>query len=274
MFEGKRRGLLFLLTPASTVMQTLLARWLEALPSLVPASLDVATTEQAMLAGQDMLALCDPRTGARWRKNYPDNVRLLALAKDTEEAAIGNYVDYLLDADNLFAQVQGIILAEQSRRRVINTQSSGRLRHSFDYTATAYVLSDDYKSVLMILKADGRWFPPGGHIDEGEFPHEAVAREVFEETGYHVRFIHQPNGVGTKLGEAEMLPVPYQVLLENIDTHYHHDFIYLCHTEGERQHGAEFEGQWIELASILDLPAPDDIHFTIQQLVHLAASHT
>ncbi|GCE21669.1 NUDIX hydrolase [Dictyobacter kobayashii] len=273
MIEGKRRGLLFLLAPATPTMQELLPRWLKALPTLAPASLDPTTTEQAMLAGQDMLALCSPRDGARWRKNYPDNVRLLALVDGEEEVAIGNYVDYVLESANLFVQVQGIILAEQSRRRVLNAQSTGRLRHSFDYTATAYVLSEDYKNVLMILKADGRWFPPGGHIDEGEYPHEAVAREVFEETGYRVRFIQQPDGVGTKLGEAELLPVPYQVLLEDIDTHYHHDFIYLCHIEGERQDGAEFEGQWVELAGVMELPAPDDIHFTIQQLVRLAASH-
>ncbi|GLV60814.1 hypothetical protein KDH_76330 [Dictyobacter sp. S3.2.2.5] len=271
MFEGKRRGLLFLVSPADAPLQT---RWLEALTSLKPVSLDVASTEQAMLAGQDALALCDARTAARWRKNYPDNVRHLALLQEAEDAAIGNYIDYVLDTEDFLRQVQSIILAEQSRRRVINAQSNGRPRHSFDYTATAYVLSEDYKKVLMILKADGRWFPPGGHIDEGEFPHEAVAREVFEETGYRVRFIHQPEGVGTRLGDAELLPVPYQVLLENIDTHYHHDFIYLCHTEGERQHGAEFEGQWIEMASVLDLPAPDDIHFTIQHLLRLFASHT
>ncbi|GCE07420.1 NUDIX hydrolase [Dictyobacter aurantiacus] len=272
MFEGKRRGLLFLVSPADAQPREMQARWLQALPSLKPATLDIASAEQVMLAGQDTLALCDARTAARWRKNYPDNVRHLALLQDN--MTISNYVDYVLDAGDLFRQVQGIILAEQSRRRVINAQSSGRPRHSFDYTATAYVLSEDYKKVLMILKGDGRWFPPGGHIDEGEFPHEAVAREVFEETGYRVRFIHQPEGVGTRLGEAELLPVPYQVLLEDIDTHYHHDFIYLCHPEGERQHGAEFEGQWIELTRVLELPAPDDIHFTIQHLLRLFTSHT
>ncbi|GCE28961.1 hypothetical protein KDA_44450 [Dictyobacter alpinus] len=262
MFEGKRLGLLFLLAPASAAMEALLPTLFEALPELAPARLDATEVERAILAGQDTLGICDSRTGARWRKNYPDNVRLLSL-----EDAGGSYVDYVVTAAGLVEQVKGIILAEQSRRRVLNAQSSERLRHSFDYTATAYVLSDDYKKVLLILKADGRWFPPGGHIEEGEYPHEAALREVREETGYTLRFIQQPHGVGTQLGEAALFPVPYQVLLEDITTHYHHDFIYLCQVEGERAQDAEFEGQWVELDQVLSLPAPDDIHYTIEQLV-------
>lgn len=32
----------------------------------------------------------------------------------------------------------------------------------------------------------GGWFIPGGHLEAGERPHEAAAREVFEETGITV----------------------------------------------------------------------------------------
>jgi 8-oxo-dGTP pyrophosphatase MutT (NUDIX family) len=31
--------------------------------------------------------------------------------------------------------------------------------------------------------AGGGWFIPGGHVEQGERPHESAAREVFEETG-------------------------------------------------------------------------------------------
>jgi len=34
---------------------------------------------------------------------------------------------------------------------------------------------------------DGRWVLPGGGVEHGEHPEGAVVREVFEETGYHVR---------------------------------------------------------------------------------------
>ncbi|MCO5186591.1 MAG: NUDIX domain-containing protein [Anaerolineae bacterium] len=42
-------------------------------------------------------------------------------------------------------------------------------------------------SVLMIQRDDIRtWAPPGGSLDKGELPTDAVAREVEEETGYKV----------------------------------------------------------------------------------------
>jgi len=34
--------------------------------------------------------------------------------------------------------------------------------------------------------AGGGWFIPGGHVEQGEAPHEAAAREVFEETEIQV----------------------------------------------------------------------------------------
>lgn len=268
MFEGKRRGLLFIITPDIEATKTLRAQLVKADPDLSLIPLERHNVEQAIHSEQDALAICTPREGARWRKNYPDNVILLALTSDNT-THVDDYVDYVLTDNDTFEQAKGIVLSERSRRRVINSRSENRLRHSFDYTATAYVLSDDNTQVLMILKADGRWFPPGGHVEAGEFPHEAVAREVYEETGYTICFIQQPAGIGTELGEATLLPVPYQILLEDITTHYHHDFIYLCHVEGQRQTNAEFEGQWVELSRVSELPAPDDIHFTTQQLLHL-----
>ena len=260
-----------MITPASDATKELLPQLVKNCSHLTQISLDQINVEHMINSEQDTVAVCSPREGARWRKRYPDNIILLALVfNDT----VDDYVDYVLTDLDAFAQVKGIIISERSRRSVINSRSAGRLRHSFDYTATAYVLNEDNTRVLMILKSDGRWFPPGGHVEEGEFPHEAVVREVREETGYSVRFIQQPadTGTGQKTGEAILLPLPYQILLEDITTHYHHDFIYLCHIEGEQRAGAEYEGQWIELARVPELPAPDDIHATTQQLLQLFGS--
>ena len=47
-------------------------------------------------------------------------------------------------------------------------------------------------TVLHLHKRLGLWLQPGGHIDPGEWPHEAALREAREETGLPVR--HPPAG--------------------------------------------------------------------------------
>lgn len=52
----------------------------------------------------------------------------------------------------------------------------------------AAVFDDD--RILMVREtADGRWTLPGGWIDVGDSPAAATEREVFEETGFHVRAV-------------------------------------------------------------------------------------
>jgi ADP-ribose pyrophosphatase YjhB (NUDIX family) len=41
--------------------------------------------------------------------------------------------------------------------------------------------------LLVRERSDGLWTLPGGWVDLGEAPSEAVVREVFEESGYHTR---------------------------------------------------------------------------------------
>jgi ADP-ribose pyrophosphatase YjhB (NUDIX family) len=50
----------------------------------------------------------------------------------------------------------------------------------------AVVFRDD-ALLLVREKTDGGWTLPGGWADTGESPGEAVAREVYEESGYRVR---------------------------------------------------------------------------------------
>jgi 8-oxo-dGTP pyrophosphatase MutT (NUDIX family) len=54
------------------------------------------------------------------------------------------------------------------------------------YTAGGMLLHRS-KVLLVKHKKLGIWLNPGGHIDEGELPHEAAQREFFEETGVRVR---------------------------------------------------------------------------------------
>jgi 8-oxo-dGTP pyrophosphatase MutT (NUDIX family) len=54
--------------------------------------------------------------------------------------------------------------------------------------ATAYVVRGD-KTLLLKHRKLGMWLPPGGHVEPGETPDEAVRREVREETGLEIDFV-------------------------------------------------------------------------------------
>jgi 8-oxo-dGTP pyrophosphatase MutT (NUDIX family) len=58
--------------------------------------------------------------------------------------------------------------------------------------AVSIILSSKDDEVLLVQRRDVPvWVLPGGGIDSGEPPEEAVKREVFEETGYRVAIIRQ-----------------------------------------------------------------------------------
>lgn len=57
---------------------------------------------------------------------------------------------------------------------------------------TVGILADDSEDVLIVQRADdedtypGKWQTPGGKVDLGEAPDDALAREYYEETGLRV----------------------------------------------------------------------------------------
>jgi ADP-ribose pyrophosphatase YjhB (NUDIX family) len=53
----------------------------------------------------------------------------------------------------------------------------------------AVVLNEQEEVLLVREKQDGLWTLPGGWVDVGESPSEAVEREVKEESGYEVRAV-------------------------------------------------------------------------------------
>lgn len=53
---------------------------------------------------------------------------------------------------------------------------------------SAVIINDTDQTVLLTQRTDnGRWCLPGGKVDPGESVAECCVREVFEETGLHVR---------------------------------------------------------------------------------------
>lgn len=62
------------------------------------------------------------------------------------------------------------------------------LRMDFPKSVAGVLFSPDRTSILLIKRRDVPvWVLPGGGIDPGESPEEAVVREILEETGFTVK---------------------------------------------------------------------------------------
>lgn len=57
---------------------------------------------------------------------------------------------------------------------------------SSDFRVTAKALIFDGDEILLIRKPEGDWDLPGGRLDAGEHPEQALRREIREEIGLHV----------------------------------------------------------------------------------------
>ncbi len=98
------------------------------------------------------------------------------------------------------------------------------------FVATGYVVCEG-KTLLLWHKKLGMWLPPGGHIDDGELPEEAVRREIREETGLEVEIASPKRAHDPANGKVLYLHVPNHVQLEHIPNHPQHiDLIYFCRT--------------------------------------------
>ena len=78
------------------------------------------------------------------------------------------------------------------------------------FTATGFVV--DKKSILLHWhKKLSMWLPPGGHIEPGEDPQQAIIREVLEETGLSVKVLH--TGPDLQQNYPLQIPPPITCLL-------------------------------------------------------------
>lgn len=138
------------------------------------------------------------------------------------------------------------------------------------FTATAFVIDPQGRTLLLWHKRLRRWMPPGGHVDPDERPDEAARRECKEETGLDVEIIGdaQPDLFAGAAHEGSMIPRPFAMLLEEIpacperdeEAHQHMDFLYLARPIAPDQTLllAEQEGDELRWFSAEDIAALAD----------------
>ena len=101
------------------------------------------------------------------------------------------------------------------------------------FTATGVVFNEINEILLVKHKRFGVWLPPGGLLEENEAPHEAVVREILEETGIKVEII--PMEQGTSAPYCKELPRPFAVnavAIKGDGDYALHDTVYLCRAVG------------------------------------------
>jgi ADP-ribose pyrophosphatase YjhB (NUDIX family) len=122
-----------------------------------------------------------------------------------------------------------------------------------DFTATTFVVHEG-RTLLLLHRKLGKWFPPGGHIEPPELPDEAALREVREESGLEVELLSHAR----RLGPVRVLPQPCCILLEDIGPgHQHIDLIYFARVRGGELAHAEREAHAARWFSWEELGAPE-----------------
>ena len=72
----------------------------------------------------------------------------------------------------------------------------------FCSTASGYLVNDG-KILLIKHKKLGVWLTPGGHLEDGDLPHQAAQREFWEETGIKVEAVGYES--------EDFMPLPFKI---------------------------------------------------------------
>ncbi|MBU3611467.1 NUDIX hydrolase [Polynucleobacter sp. MG-27-Goln-C1] len=130
-------------------------------------------------------------------------------------------------------------------RKILNSESplsrSNQLGH---ITASGLVIQDD-RVLLIFHPFIKKWFQPGGHIDDGEYPIDAAIREVYEETGVLCRSIEgQLNPIDVDLHE-----IPAN-LKKAEGVHLHIDLLFVLKALKEEESSEKIEKAWVPFDQI------------------------
>jgi 8-oxo-dGTP pyrophosphatase MutT (NUDIX family) len=135
------------------------------------------------------------------------------------------------------------------------------IRH---YTASAVVLDNEDRVLLVHHNKIGRWLYPGGHIDPNEDPAQAAVREVVEETGIQVTVIGEPafTHPAVRCHAAPWAVIEMDVADAKVGAHRHIDLVYVCRARGgdlTAQLEEVASARWVPVADVAALPTPAEL---------------
>jgi 8-oxo-dGTP pyrophosphatase MutT (NUDIX family) len=135
------------------------------------------------------------------------------------------------------------------------------IRH---YTASAVVLDDEGRVLLVHHNKIGMWLYPGGHIDPNEDPAQAALREVVEETGVVASVIGEPafSHPAVRSHPAPWAIIEMDVVDVKVGAHRHIDAVYVCRATGGDLTAQleEVAGvRWVTIADVAGLPTPAEM---------------
>ena len=93
-----------------------------------------------------------------------------------------------------------------------------------DLVVAGFIFHDNKVLLVHHNKLD-LWLPVGGHIEKDETPDQALAREIYEETGLKIEILNKNN---IPIEKNIKLATPLHVDVHSVVDHDHCCFNYVC----------------------------------------------
>lgn len=139
------------------------------------------------------------------------------------------------------------------------------------YAATGIIIKNN--SVLLIWHPFYKcWLPPGSRVPFQEYPHVAVQKAIFRETGYESEFLHGIHHAIKQIDrETKQLPQPYYVALETeghrggIKEHY--DFYYMCRVTQKKPQKNALDHVWTKINDLESLVLKGELNNDVKSII-------